>query len=31
MAPTCPKLDLEDTDPTQFFDGHSITWKRKSG
>ncbi|KAI8348928.1 organic solute transporter Ostalpha-domain-containing protein [Mortierella sp. GBAus27b] len=28
MAPQCPSLDLEDTDPSQFFDGHSITWKR---
>ncbi|KAG0367686.1 hypothetical protein BGZ54_003438 [Gamsiella multidivaricata] len=25
---TCPNFDLEETDPSQFFDGHSITWKR---
>ncbi|KAF9931586.1 hypothetical protein BGZ65_004829 [Modicella reniformis] len=28
MAPTCPKYDLEETDPSQFFDGQNITWKR---
>ncbi|KAF9917809.1 hypothetical protein BX616_011226 [Lobosporangium transversale] len=29
MAPTCPNYDLEATDPSQFYDGHSITWKRE--
>ncbi|CAO3572092.1 unnamed protein product [Mortierella alpina] len=28
MAPSCPNYDSEDVDPSQFFDGHSITWKR---
>lgn len=25
----CPDIDSELTDPSQFFDGHSIVWKRK--
>src|SRR5690349_19357485 len=25
----CPDIDSELTDPGQFFDGHSIVWKRK--